>query len=72
MKVVARPSQPEELRFDIILPSGHVKEIALDRYQLKAYRGLGITEIIAEVVLDFLPTAGYTEEECKLTSIVFI
>ena len=67
VKVVPLPGPLDQLIFDVILPGGHAKTFTLYDYDLRAYRGARIPEIIEQKVLDFLQELGHTGD----TSIQF-
>jgi hypothetical protein len=66
VKVVPLPCSHDGIKFDIILPEGYAKTIELDIYALRAYRGASVTEIIEQIVLDFV------QESCQIDNVAII
>lgn len=66
VRIVPLPSHPDYLKFDIILPEGYAKQVLMDSYELKAYRGASITSIIEQKVLDLLQEMGHTTDSISI------
>lgn len=66
VKVVPLPSQ-QGVKFDLILPTGHVATIAADEYQLRAFRA-SMAEVVEALVLEWLSSNDF---EVDSVSIVF-
>lgn len=69
VRIVPLPCQPDQLRFDVILEQGYAKEMLLDIYELRQYRGASISTIIEQKVLDLLQEMG---QNTDTVSIVYL
>lgn len=65
VKVIPLPTQVG-IKFDVCLESGYAKTFELDDYAVRQYRGASITEIIEQIVLDFLQELGHTTDSISI------
>jgi len=64
--VVPLPCALDELKFDIILPEGHVKTVSLDMYALRTYRGASIADIVEHEVKNLLEDMQLPDTSLKI------
>lgn len=59
-------TQPDGLKFDVIVEDGYAKTFTVDAYKIRHYRGASIAEIIEQIVLDYVEELGYSKESVQI------